>query len=454
MPEKAQQRTVFVCQQCGYENLRWMGRCPSCGEWNSLVETAAVPQTGTRPSKAVYSVPVPLSQVTTKDAPRLVFPLAELNRVLGGGLVPASLVLISGDPGIGKSTLLLQTAQLLASSQGKVLYVSGEESVHQIKVRAERLHLEDDSLLLLAETELERILEVAEGLAPRLLIIDSIQAVHLEGVPSAAGSVTQVRECALRLMNWAKASGVPVFLAGHVTKDGAIAGPRVLEHIVDVVLYLEGEAFSSYRLLRSVKNRFGSINEVGIFEMRDAGLVEVPNPSEVFLSERREDTIGSAIVPTMEGSRPLLVEIQALASPTPFGLPRRTANGVDFNRLLLLVAVLSKKTGLALSNQDILVNVAGGLKVAEPAADLGIALAVASSFRDRPLEPHTTVMGEVGLGGEVRAVSQLDRRIGEAAKLGFRRCLVPQASYSSLGRQSNVEVIPVDTLRQAMEQSL
>jgi DNA repair protein RadA/Sms len=392
--------------------------------------------------------------VATLAEERCPLPLLEFNRVLGGGLVPGSLVLIGGEPGIGKSTLLLQVSALLAQAKGNVVYVSGEETQRQIKLRAERLGVEGARLYLLSETNLDFILSQIEPLSPCLVVIDSIQAVYLPELETAPGSITQVRECTLRLMHWAKLSSVPVFITGHVTKDGAIAGPRVLEHIVDVVLYLEGEPFSSYRLLRSVKNRFGSTNEVGIFEMKGQGLVEVSNPSQVFLSQRLAEAVGSAVVPTLEGSRPLLVEIQALTNATSFGLPRRTANGVDFGRLLMIAAVLSRRLGLRLATQDIIVNATGGIKVGEPAADLAIALTITSSFRDVGVDPELVAMGEVGLSGEIRAVSQLDRRIGEAARLGFRRCLVPKIGAKISPKPKNIELIPVSTLREAIKVGL
>jgi DNA repair protein RadA/Sms len=444
-------RIIFVCQQCGKESLKWLGRCPNCQAWNSFVETTAV----TTPShiSAVETPPQELSQVAITTADRFPLPLAELNRVLGGGLVSGSLVLIGGDPGIGKSTLLLQVSAGLAQAGGKVAYVSGEETLHQIRLRAERLGVTGERLYLLAETDLDVILSQLEQLAPSLAIIDSIQAVYFPELDTAAGSITQVRECTLRLMHWAKQNSVPVFIAGHVTKDGAIAGPRVLEHIVDVVLYLEGEQFSAYRVLRGVKNRFGSTNEVGVFEMKEQGLVEVDNPSLAFLSQRGGEAIGSTVVPTLEGTRPLLVEIQALTTPTAFGLPRRTANGVDFNRLLLITAVLTKRVGLRLGNQDIITNVTGGLKIEEPAADLGIALAIASSFRDVGVDPELVVVGEVGLSGELRAVSQLERRVAEAARLGFKRCLVPKVN-ARISAPKNIELISASTLREAVRVGL
>ena len=388
--------------------------------------------------------------MTIEAADRFPLPLVEFNRVLGGGLVSGSLVLISGDPGIGKSTLLLHASASIAQDKGKVVYISGEETLHQIKLRSERLGITGERLYLLAETDLEVILNQIEQLSPSLVVIDSIQTVYIPELDTAPGSVTQVRECTLRLMHWAKLSGVPIFLAGHVTKDGTIAGPRVLEHIVDVVLYLEGEPFSAYRVLRCVKNRFGSTNEVGVFEMKGQGLIEVDNPSRAFLSQRWGEAMGSAVVPTLEGSRPLVVEIQALTTPTSFGLPRRTANGVDFNRLLLITAVLTKRVGLRLGNQDIIVNVTGGLKIGEPAADLGIALAIASSFRDAGVDPSLVAVGEVGLSGELRAASQLERRVTEAARLGFKRCLVPKVGAKVSPAPKDIELIPVSTLREAI----
>jgi len=443
-------RTVFVCQQCGKESLKWLGRCPNCHEWNSFVETMVAAPATAFPSVSPVNPPQELSQVVIEAADRFPLPLAELNRVLGRGVVSGSLVLVSGDPGIGKSTLLLQISALVAQARGKVVYVSGEETLHQIKLRSERLGVKGEKLYLLAETNLEVVLNQIEELSPSLVVIDSIQSVYIPELNTAPGSITQVRECTLRLMHWAKLSAVPIFITGHVTKDGAIAGPRALEHIVDVVLYLEGEPFSAYRLLRCVKNRFGSTNEIGVFEMKEQGLIEVDNPSQVFLSQRQGETIGSAVVPTLEGSRPLLVEIQALTNPTSFGLPRRTANGVDFGRLLLITAVLTRRVGLKLGSQDIIANVTGGLKIGEPAADLGIAMAIASSFRDAGVDPQLVAVGEVGLSGELRAVSQLDRRVTEAARLGFKRCLVPKVGARISPAPKDIEIIPVSTLREAI----
>jgi DNA repair protein RadA/Sms len=447
--DKTAGRTIFVCQQCGKESLKWLGRCPDCHEWNSFVEMAVTASVASSRTAGPLTPPQELSQVVIETTDRLPLPLAEFSRVLGGGLVTGSLVLISGDPGIGKSTLLLQASASIASSRRRVVYVSGEETAHQIKLRAERLGLDGEGLYIIAETDLDAVLNQAEQLAPGLVVVDSIQTVYYPEIEATPGSISQVRECTIRLMQWAKLRGVPVFISGHVTKEGAIAGPRVLEHIVDVVLYLEGEPFSAYRLLRSVKNRFGSTNEVGVFEMKEQGLVEVANPSQAFLSQRGAEAMGSVVVPTIEGSRPLLVEIQSLTTPTSFGQPRRTANGVDFNRLLLVTAVLTKRVGLRLGNQDIMVNVTGGLRVGEPAADLGMALAIASSFRDIEVKPQTAAVGEVGLSGELRKVSQLERRLNEAARLGFKRCIVPKAGDRVTPPQ-DMEVIPVSSLREAM----
>jgi DNA repair protein RadA/Sms len=450
----AKAKTSFVCSECGSVQPKWMGRCPDCGEWNTLVETVVEERAGRSTALTPRSVPLRLSEVAADGLSRVPVPLAEIHRVLGGGLVPGSLVLVGGDPGIGKSTLLLQLCALMTQQLGTVLYVSGEESVQQLKMRAQRLGLDADDLYLLTETDLHNIIEHANSLSPRLLVVDSIQTVYLDELSSAAGSVSQVRESAAHLMGLAKGSGITIFLVGHVTKSGAIAGPRVLEHIVDTVLYLEGDRFHAYRLLRSVKNRFGATSEVGVFEMGAEGLIEVPNPSEAFLAERLLNASGSAIAVTMEGTRPLLVEIQALTSTTSFGQPRRTANGVDFNRLLLLTAVLSRRVGLHLSDQDVFVNVIGGLRINEPAADLAVAAAIASSFRNAPVAADLALIGEIGLSGELRAVSQLDKRLNEAAKLGFSRCLVPRSKQLERLELPGIEVIAVRSLAEALEAAL
>ena len=443
-------KTIFICQQCGRESIKWLGHCPDCEGWNTFVET--VVRAATVPSRLPSRASQELSRVSGEETPRLALCLEEFNRVLGGGIVPGSLVLIGGDPGIGKSTLLLQVSAMVAQGGGEVLYITGEESVGQVRLRANRLGLGGERLYILPETNLELILEQMEEAFPALVVIDSIQTVYLDGLGSAPGSVGQIRECTMRLMQWAKVAGAPILISGHVTKDGAIAGPRVLEHIVDVVLYMEGEPFSAYRLLRGVKNRFGSTNEVGIFEMRSHGLVEVANPSEIFLSQRAREAVGSAVVPTLEGTRPLLVEIQALTSTTSFGFPRRTANGVDFNRLLLITAVLTKRAGLSLGNQDIIVNVVGGLKVNEPAADLGIALAIASSLRGAAIDPKLVAIGELGLSGELRAVPHMERRLGEAVKLGFRRSLLPRTTKVDVPR--GIELIGAESLKEALKVAL
>jgi DNA repair protein RadA/Sms len=446
-------KVLYICQQCGAQSPRWLGKCPDCGAWNSFVETMESPPSSSVSSTGLRNAPVPLTEITMDGFARLQLPMGEFSRVLGGGIVPGSLVLIGGDPGIGKSTLLLQVSSLVADGGGPVLYVSGEESAQQIKLRADRLSLANQQLYVLAETNLHEIMGHIERLAPRLVVIDSIQTVYLEELGSAAGSVGQLRECTVQLMRLAKATNIPIFLVGHVTKEGAIAGPRVLEHIVDTVLYLEGERFQSYRLLRGTKNRFGSTNEVGVFEMRGEGMVEVDNPSQMFLAERSAAP-GSAIVVTLEGTRPLLVEIQALCATTSFGLPRRTANGIDFNRLLILTAVLTKRVGLGLGNQDVFVNVVGGLKIEEPAADLGVALAIASSFREVPVAPDLVVIGEVGLSGELRSVSQVEKRLNEALKLGFKRCLLPKAVQRTAQGVAGMESLGARSLHEALEVAL
>jgi len=453
----AKTRTQWVCQNCGRTTPREMGRCPGCGEWNTMVEVLeqpSAPATG-RPG-VPGSEPRRLSEIEMEGLERLPLPLGEFARVLGGGVVPGSLILVGGDPGIGKSTLLLQAAGLMTEAAGKpVLYVSGEESARQIKMRAGRLAVHSDDLFVVTETNLEAILRHAEQLQPVAMIVDSVQTVTSEELTSAAGSISQVRQAAARFQWWAKAAGVAVFLVGHVTKEGAIAGPKVLEHIVDTVLYLEGDVFHTYRLLRSVKNRFGATSEVGVFEMREQGMVEVPNPSEVFLAERMANAPGSAIAVTMEGTRPLLVEVQALASHSSFGYPRRTANGVDFNRLLLIVAVLTRRVGLRLYDQDVFVNVIGGLQVEEPAADLAVAVAIGSSVRDRPVAADLAVIGEVGLSGEVRAVGQMTARLKEAARLGFRRCLLPRSvRRSTEPLPEGIEPIAVRSVAEAVEKGL
>ena len=455
----------YVCQNCGFATPKWHGRCPQCGEWESLTETTIARPAPTggglnsasalaRGRRPALVKPTPLGQVSGSGHARLQVPIDEFNRVVGGGLVPGSLVLIGGDPGIGKSTLITQVAAQLAGREGGALYVSAEESAQQLKLRVDRLRLPTVGLSVLSETNLDLVLDAAEEEPPGLLIVDSIQTVYLEDVTSAAGSVSQVRGCTERLMRWAKPAQVPVLIVGHVTKEGAIAGPRVLEHMVDAVLYLEGDRFGQYRILRAVKNRFGSTNEVGIFEMTDAGMREVANPSEAFLQERAPSASGSTVAVTLEGTRPLLVEVQALTSVTQNPMPRRTANGVDGNRLQMLAAVLSKRVGLPLGGQDLFVNIVGGLKVDEPAVDLAVAGAIASSFRDIAIDPGTTMIGEIGLAGELRSVGDLPRRLREAARLGFKRAIVPATRRERLPQIEGLTVRHARTVGEAIDRAL
>jgi DNA repair protein RadA/Sms len=450
-------RTLYVCSECGQESAKWAGRCPECNAWNTFVErttAASTPAMGrARPTNGVSSAPPPvrMADLSAEEFPRVQVGISEFDRVLGGGIVPGSLILVGGDPGVGKSTLIGQVAARIATGERSVLYVSGEESAHQIKLRAHRLGISGERVFLLTETNLTDALSAADRLAPDLLIIDSIQTVYAPELQNAPGSVAQLRECTMRLMQWAKRAATPTFIIGHVTKEGEIAGPRLLEHIVDVVLYLEGERFSSYRLLRGVKNRFGAVSVVGVFEMLGDGLSPVENPSEVFLAERQQGAFGSVIVPAMEGSRPVLLEVQALASPSAIPTPRRTASGIEFTRLLLIAAVLTKRAGVRLSDQDLIVNVVGGMKVNEPAADLGVALALASSYRDALLPGDLVAMGEVGLSGELRSVSQLEQRLAEAEKLGFRAALLPRVALRRGRPSTRLELIAVESLREALD---
>jgi DNA repair protein RadA/Sms len=449
-------KTVFACQNCGYQAPKWLGKCPDCGSWNSFVEESL----STTPERQAHSISIPgreippqsITAIETSDEGRMKTDVGEFDRVLGGGLVIGSVVLIGGDPGIGKSTLLIQALDRLARRGVSVLYVSGEESLRQTKIRADRIGVSSRDLYVLAENSLEKIIEDIQKLKPKVAVIDSIQTVFTSQLQSAPGSIGQVRESAGKLMLLSKSTNLSTFLIGHVTKEGAIAGPRVLEHIVDTVLYFEGDRGHPYRILRAVKNRFGSTNEIGVFEMKDGGLEEVANPSELFLAERPIDVSGSVVISSMEGSRPILVELQALVSSTSYGMPRRTAIGVDPNRVSLLVAVLEKKVGMNLSQQDIFVNVAGGVRIEEPAVDLGVVSAVASSFLDKPIRSKTMVIGEVGLAGEVRGIHQAEVRMKEAAKLGFRRCLLPASNRSRIKWEfDGIELIGISSVEEALE---
>ena len=446
-------RILFVCQSCGAQAQKWLGRCPDCGAWNSLVEERVLPPTGAEPQRLSLSSSTGArlySDVEMSQMDRLSLGIGELDRVLGGGAVPGSLILLGGEPGIGKSTLLLQAAAHVAANVGPVLYCSGEESEQQIKVRGERLGIGRAPLYLLAETCLERILEEIARHRPSLIIVDSVQTVFSVKLQSAPGSIGQIREAATQLLFGAKSHHIPTFLVGHVTKDGALAGPKVLEHVVDTVLYFEGERYQSHRVVRAVKNRFGAVSELGVFEMTDAGLRPVSNPSQLFLAERSVGAPGSAVLCCVEGSRPILVEVQALVSTGAYGTPRRTASGIDHHRLALLLAVLEKRVGLSVMGEDVFVNIAGGMTVGEPAADLGIVAAVASSVRNRPIESRTAVFGEIGLAGEVRGINQALLRVREAAQLGFRRCVVPEANREATDG-AGCDVVGVTTVGEALD---
>lgn len=445
-------KTKFVCQECGYEASGWLGKCPACNRWNTFVEEIGV-KNRDKGWNTENIKPVNINDVTTVDEERYRTGLSELDRVLGGGIVKGSLVLVGGDPGIGKSTLLLQICELLAT-ESRILYISGEESIRQIKMRADRLGVKNEKLMIASATAFSVVEKLVEEVKPCLLIIDSIQTMYNEELSSAPGSVSQVRNVTAALMKIAKVEGISVIIVGHVTKEGTIAGPKVLEHMVDAVLYFEGERHLSYRILRSVKNRFGSTNEIGIFEMRDTGLVEIANPSEVMLSGRPEGVPGSAVVASLEGTRPMLIEVQALVCETGFGMPRRLATGVDYNRITMLMAILEKRIGLQLYNFDAYVNVIGGLKIEEPACDLGLVAAIASSFKNIPIDPGTVFIGETGLTGEIRAVSQIDKRVMEAARIGFKKCLVPSGNINAvkqLKTLNSIEIKAVRDLREAFE---
>jgi len=448
----ARQKTIFVCQNCGYKAPKWLGRCPDCGAWNSLVEELTERDNRDREKRGSFlGRPQRIDTVALDKEGRDKTGMSEFDRTLGGGVVPGSLVLIGGDPGIGKSTLILQVVQRLAQQGLRALYISGEESVQQIKMRAQRISADSSELYLLSGTCLEDVIDRLDELAPRIIVIDSIQTIFTESLGSAPGSIGQVREVTSRLMNLAKGSGRAIFLIGHVTKDGAIAGPKVLEHLVDTVLYFEGDGSHMYRILRAVKNRYGPTNEIGVFEMSDNGLEEVGNPSKVFLEERARDVSGSIVISCMEGSRPLLVEMQALVCTSSLAIPRRTTIGVDPNRVSLLVAVLAKRGGVALSDKDIFLNVAGGIKIDEPAIDLGIISTTASSFLNKPIPRKTITFGEVGLSGEVRGVSQTELRLKEAVKLGFSRCLLSKKSIKTLKTTVDMELIGVSSIQELLE---
>ena len=446
-------KSIFFCQNCGHEEAKWLGQCPACKEWNTFVEElidSGITKGTTVAARAVHEAKVvPLTEVTADDDTRSETGIKELDRVLGGGIVPGSLVLVGGDPGIGKSTLLLQVCQRMAQMK-KILYISGEESQAQIKLRANRMGNFTSSLLLLCETNLGIIRSVIEKERPELVIIDSIQTMYSEDVTSAPGSVSQVRESTNVFMQLAKGLCIPIFIVGHVTKEGTVAGPRVLEHMVDTVLYFEGDRHASYRILRAVKNRFGSTNEIGVFEMRQSGLVEVENPSEYMLSGKPENASGSVVACSMEGTRPILLEIQALVCRTNFGMPRRTAAGTDYNRVNLLMAVLEKRLGMSLGNCDAYVNIAGGIKMNEPAIDLGIVMALVSSYRNRPIDEKTIVFGEVGLSGEVRAVNMPEQRVAEAKKLGFETCILPEVSLKMVKEIQGIRLVGVKTVNEAV----
>jgi len=464
---KTKIKTFYTCQSCGYKSPKWLGKCPDCSQWNSFVEERFVEEKGGRGGAGIQgdAKPQPITKLSAKEEGRFESNMPELDRTLGGGIVLGSAILIGGDPGIGKSTLLLQTMGKMALNGTIVLYVTGEESPRQIKMRADRLNISNDNLLIYAETNLERIIESIKKIKPQAVVIDSIQTIYTETLESAPGSVSQIRETAYQLILLAKGMDVPVFLVGHVTKDGAIAGPRVLEHMVDTVLYFEGERGHPFRILRAVKNRYGSVMEIGVFEMKDVGLEEVSNPSALFLAERPENASGSVVVSSLEGTRPILVEVQSLVCPTVFGMPRRTVVGIESARVSVLVAVLEKKIGLNMANQDIYLKVAGGLKLEEPAVDLGILASIASNYLDKPVNPKTVVFGEVGLAGEVRGINQAELRLKEASNLGFERCIMPadnakKAGASGkagthpcgwVGARKKLEIIGVSSVKEAVD---
>jgi len=452
------EKSIFRCQQCGYESFRWLGRCPDCEGWNTLIEEVFKEEKKYSLHSEGHSTPLPISKIEIEESKaRYKVGISEFDRVLGGGIVPGSLILVGGEPGIGKSTLLLQIANALSYNYGIILYISAEESLYQIKLRASRLGTLEEKLFLVSETDIEVIKKHISDIKPKVVIIDSIQTINDYEITSAPGSISQVRECTAQLMRLAKSKEISVFIIGHITKGGILAGPKVLEHIVDTVLYLEGEQYNIYRILRSTKNRFGSTNELGIFKMGEKGLVEVLNPSELLLSEKPSHVSGSVVAATFEGSRPILVEMQALVSYSNLAIPRRMTTGVDYNRVLLILAVLEKRVGYSLQSQDVHVNIAGGIKVLEPALDLAIVMAIASSFKDISIDPNTVVLGEVGLAGEVRMVNQVEKRIQEVSKMGFKRCIIPQGNLKTLNNilsKKDLEIIGVKTVQEAINLAL
>ena len=445
----AKEKTIFVCSECGNESSKWMGKCQACGAWNSYYEEKVISSNVSSKKEKRKNEAKKLSEVEYKVDTRLDTGIEELNRVLGGGLVLGSLVLLGGEPGIGKSTLILELCEKL-KGEGKVLYISGEESAEQVKIRADRLGIKNDNILFLAETDIDLIEEEILKNKPKLVVIDSIQTMYSDDITSAAGTVSQVREITARIMRICKGNNITTVLIGHVTKEGNIAGPRVLEHMVDTVLYLEGERYFSYRILRSVKNRFGSTNEVGMFEMQNEGMTEIKNPSEILISDRKENTHGSIIVASIEGTRPLLIELQALTTQSFYGLPRRAGNGIDYNRLIMLIAVLEKKTGMSLGSQDIYLNVVSGIKLIEPAIDLGIVLGIASSYKNIEIDKDLIAIGEVGLTGEIRAVNLIDKRIKEAEKMGFKKCIIPESNKKLLKEKYKIDIIGVGSIDEAI----
>ena len=448
----AKSKTVFVCSSCGYESAKWLGKCPACNEWNSFYEeraTSAINNLSIGNKKK--STPRKFKEIEGIEFARTSTGIGELDRVLGGGLVKGSLVLVGGEPGIGKSTLILELCDKV-QGEGKVLYISGEESAEQVKIRADRLNINNDELMFLGETNIDDIQEVILSINPKLVIIDSIQTMYSEEITSAAGTVSQVREITARIMRMCKDNGITTIIIGHVTKDGNIAGPRVLEHMVDTVLYIEGERYFSYRILRSVKNRFGSTNEVGMFEMKNEGMVEITNPSSILISEKEDNPAWSVIVASIEGTRPLLIELQALTTPSVFGIPKRTANGIDYNRLAVLIAVIEKRAGITLGTQDVYLNVVSGIKIAEPAIDLGIIIACASSYKNISIPQDVVIIGEVGLTGEIRAVNMIEKRIKEGEKLGFKKCIIPESNKKLLKESFKLDIIGVKNINEALKE--